>query len=91
MGDAEMQDVSQQAEGVGSEPNFSNEEQEILDLYDQVQKLELELALTNARVRLASKPNTLSRRVGTRPTHTLQTKASPEETRARTQSKTHRP
>lgn len=39
---------------VETEPTFSKDEQEILDLYDQAQKLELELALTKARVRLAS-------------------------------------
>lgn len=35
------------------EPPFSEEEKEILNLYDQVQNLELEVALTTARVRLA--------------------------------------
>lgn len=34
-------------------PSFSDEEKEILGLYDQVQKLELELALAKARTRLA--------------------------------------
>lgn len=34
-------------------PSFSEEEKEILELYDQVQKLELEVALAKARVRLA--------------------------------------
>lgn len=35
------------------EPLFSEEEREILDLYDQAQNLELEVALTKARVHLA--------------------------------------
>ena len=34
-------------------PAFSDEEKEILELYDQVEKMELELALAKARVRLA--------------------------------------
>lgn len=45
--------------GVENEPTFSKDEQEILDLYDQFQKLELELALTKARLRLASKSTLL--------------------------------
>lgn len=39
---------------VDKEPPFSDQEKEILEMYDQAQKLELELALTKARVRLAS-------------------------------------
>lgn len=38
------------------QPPFSEEEQEILNLYDQVQTLELEIALTKARVRLSGEP-----------------------------------
>lgn len=48
-----MQDVAYE-NGIEKEPPFSEEEKELLDLYDQAQKLELELALTKARVRLAS-------------------------------------
>lgn len=58
MDDVDMQDASQN-EHARNEPTFSDEELEILDLYDQVQKLDVELALTKARVRLAS-PSTLS-------------------------------
>lgn len=74
MGDVKMQDVSQ-AKDVESEPIFSKEEQEILDLYDQVQKLELELALTKARAQLASKSR-VPHRIGIVTTHILQMKAS---------------
>lgn len=53
MDDVKMQDVLQ-TNDLENGPIFSKQEQEILNLYDQVQKLELELALTKARVRLAS-------------------------------------
>lgn len=52
MDDTQMHDVLNET-GTDGEPVFSDEEQEILDLYDQAQTLELELALTKARVRLA--------------------------------------
>lgn len=52
MDDTQMHDVLNE-NGTDGEPVFSDEEQEILDLYDQAQTLELELALTKARVRLA--------------------------------------
>lgn len=52
MDDIQMQDSSV-PNGALEEPPFSEEEQEVLDLYDQVLKLELELALSKARVRLA--------------------------------------
>lgn len=52
MDDMQIQGPAPQ-NGASMEPPFSEEEQEILDLYDQVQKLELELALSKARVRLA--------------------------------------
>lgn len=47
-----MQDVAHQMD-IGKGPSFSDEEKEILELYDQVQKLELELGLAKARTRLA--------------------------------------
>lgn len=52
MGDVHMRD-SPHENGADEEPPFSEEEREILDLYDQAQSLELEFALTKARVRLA--------------------------------------
>lgn len=52
-----MQDVAQGID-TGKGPFFSDEEKEILDLYDQVQILELELALAKARVRLAGESAT---------------------------------
>lgn len=47
-----MEDVAHEGDN-SKGPSFSDEEKEILDLYDQVQKLELEVALAKARVRLA--------------------------------------
>lgn len=41
--------------GISTVPSFSDEEKEILELYDQVQKLELEVALAKARVSLTGK------------------------------------
>ncbi|CAN8099034.1 unnamed protein product [Discula destructiva] len=52
MADAPM-DNAPPHNGMENAPPFSEQEREILDMYDQVQKLELELALTRARVRLA--------------------------------------
>lgn len=52
MADTEMEDVHNESDAI-REPQFSDQETEILDLYDEVQKLELEVALTRARVRLA--------------------------------------
>ncbi|KAF3764876.1 hypothetical protein M406DRAFT_42447 [Cryphonectria parasitica EP155] len=43
--------------GIDEAPPFSEEEKEILSLYDQAQRLELEVALTKARVRLADVEN----------------------------------
>ncbi|KAG6362955.1 hypothetical protein INS49_008050 [Diaporthe citri] len=47
-----MEDVAHESD-ISKGPSFSDEEREILELYDQVQKLELEVALAKARVRLA--------------------------------------
>lgn len=47
-----MKDVAHESD-TSKGPSFSDEEKEILELYDQVQKLELEVALAKARVRLA--------------------------------------
>lgn len=47
-----MEDVAHESD-ISKGPSFSDEEKEILELYDQVQKLELEVALAKARVRLA--------------------------------------
>lgn len=52
MADVQMEDVAHESE-ISKGPSFSDEEKEILELYDQVQKLELEVALAKARVRLA--------------------------------------
>lgn len=52
MADAQMEDAHD-ANDAFKEANFSEPEKEILDMYDQVLKLELEVALTRARVRLA--------------------------------------
>lgn len=52
MADTKMQD-DPSADVMSTEPMFSDEEKDILDLYDQVQDLELEFALTKARSRLA--------------------------------------
>lgn len=52
MSDLQMEDVAHEND-ISKGPSFSDEEKEILDLYDQVQKLELEVALAKARVRLA--------------------------------------
>lgn len=52
MADTEMEDVHNESDAI-KEPPFSEQEKEILNLYDAVQKLELEVALTRARVRLA--------------------------------------
>ncbi|POS77011.1 hypothetical protein DHEL01_v204588 [Diaporthe helianthi] len=52
MADLDMQDASHEID-IGKGPSFSDEEKEILELYDQVQKLEVELALAKARTRLA--------------------------------------
>lgn len=92
-----MQDVSE-AEDLENEQIFTKEQQEILDLYDQVQKLELELALTKARVRLASKRPFFSPRFYTTlfhmpTTHRLaQTKAPAKQpqTRAQRRKKTRK-
>lgn len=55
MSDLQMQDAADE-KGIGEQPPFSQAEKEILDLYDQVKKLELEIALAKARTRLAGKP-----------------------------------
>lgn len=52
MADIQMDDATLQ-DGTEKELSFSEQEKQILDMYDQVQKLELEVALTKARVRLA--------------------------------------
>lgn len=52
MADLEMEDATHEGD-ISKGPSFSDEEKEILELYDQVQKLELEVALAKARVRLA--------------------------------------
>lgn len=52
-----MQDVAHEID-ISKGPSFSDEEKEILELYDEVQKLELELALAKARVRLAGESST---------------------------------
>lgn len=52
MSDRQMEDVAHESD-ISKGPSFSDEEKEILELYDQVQKLELEVALAKARVRLA--------------------------------------
>jgi hypothetical protein len=52
MADVQMQDVGHEI-NMSKGPSFSDQEKEILHLYDQVQKLELELALAKARTRLA--------------------------------------
>ncbi|ROV91765.1 hypothetical protein VSDG_06481 [Cytospora chrysosperma] len=52
MSDLQMQDAADE-KGIGEQPPFSQAEKEILDLYDQVKKLELEIALAKARTRLA--------------------------------------
>lgn len=52
MSDLQMEDVAHESD-ISKGPSFSDEEKEILELYDQVQKLELEVALAKARVRLA--------------------------------------
>lgn len=57
MADLEMQDVAHQMD-ISRGPSFSDQEKEILELYDQVQKLELELALAKARTRLAGELST---------------------------------
>lgn len=54
MADTHMEDANNENNAI-KEPPFSEQEKEILDLYDEVQKLELEVALTRARVRLAGK------------------------------------
>lgn len=53
MADTQMEDAHQESEHTKQLP-LSEQEKEILDMYDEVQKLELEVALTRARVRLAS-------------------------------------
>jgi hypothetical protein len=55
MSDLQMQDAAHE-KGIGEQPTFSKAEKEILDLYDQVKKLELEIALAKARTHLAGKP-----------------------------------
>ncbi|ROW11042.1 hypothetical protein VMCG_01521 [Cytospora schulzeri] len=52
MTDVPMQD-DRVENSTGEQPPFSEAEKEILDLYDQVKKLELEIALAKARTRLA--------------------------------------
>lgn len=52
MADVQMESASVEI-GAVREPPFSEQEKEILDMYDQVQKLEVEVALTRARVLLA--------------------------------------
>lgn len=54
MADTEMEDVHNESDAIKESP-FSEQEKEILGLYDEVQKLEVEVALTRARVRLAGK------------------------------------
>lgn len=51
MADLQMEDAHEN--DISKGPAFSDEEKEILELYDQVQKLELEVALAMARVQLA--------------------------------------
>lgn len=56
-----MQDATGENDNVEQAP-FSEVEMEILDLYDQVKKLELETALAKARTQLAGKqPDRLGR------------------------------
>lgn len=50
----QMQDATEERD-IEKQPIFSEAEKEILDLYDQVKKLELEIALAKARTRLAGK------------------------------------
>lgn len=57
MGDVQMQDATVEISTV-EQPPFSEAEQEILCLYDEVKKLELEIALAKARTRLAGKQST---------------------------------
>lgn len=54
MGDVQMQDAMDENSN-GEQPPFSEAEKEILGLYDEVKKLELEIALAKARTRLAGK------------------------------------
>ncbi|KAJ4394279.1 hypothetical protein N0V93_003496 [Gnomoniopsis smithogilvyi] len=49
-----MEDALHHKSDVTGELPLSEQEKEILDMYDEVQKLELEVALTRARVRLAN-------------------------------------
>lgn len=49
-----MRDVAEE-QNIEKQPLFSEAEKEILDLYDQVKKLDLEIALSKARTRLAGK------------------------------------
>lgn len=52
MADIQMDDAPSPL-GIDKEPLFSEQEKKLLDMYDQIQKLELEVALTKARVHLA--------------------------------------
>lgn len=52
MAEVQMEDAAHKSD-ISKGTSFSDEEKEILELYDQVQKLELEVALAKARVRLA--------------------------------------
>ncbi|KAL1865469.1 hypothetical protein Daus18300_007114 [Diaporthe australafricana] len=54
MADIQMEGVAKDGD-ISTGPSFSDEEKDILELYDQVQKLELEIALAKARVLLAGK------------------------------------
>lgn len=54
MGDLQMQEAADES-STGEQPLFSEAENEILDLYDQVKNLELEIALAKSRTRLAGK------------------------------------
>lgn len=54
MDDLQMQDAMDE-NNIGEQPPFSEAETEILSLYDQLKKLELEIALAKARTRLAGK------------------------------------
>lgn len=54
MTDVQMHDVPEKDAFTDDHPAFSEQEEDILCLYDQAQKLELEVALAKARVQLAS-------------------------------------
>lgn len=54
MDDIQMQGVADR-DSTEEQPPFSEAEEEILDLHDEVKKLELEISLAKARTRLAGK------------------------------------